>query len=68
MPVTQPATIHYPVSILDVGDSFFVPAIGSSEHIKQMRKIAASMGYTLEFRTGIDTATGLYGIRVFRVT
>lgn len=66
MPVINHAVVHYPISLLDIGDSFFVPALAVSTHLQKMKKLAASLDYTIEYRTGIDTTTGLYGIRVIR--
>jgi len=68
MPITQQALIHYPISLLEVGDSFFVPALKVSGYIKHMDKMASKLGFKLHYRGGIDTATGLYGIRVTRIT
>jgi len=68
MPITQQPVTHYPVSLLDVGDSFFVPALSVNQHIHKIRKIAAEVGYEVEYRTGIDIVTGMYGIRVIRIS
>jgi len=67
MPITQQAAIHYPISLLDVGDSFFVPALKIAGYVRHMDKMADKLGFTLQYRCGIDTATGLYGIRVTRI-
>lgn len=68
MPVTNPAAIHYPISLLDVGDSFFVPALHAGGHIHKLRKMADTLGITIDYVMGVDLATGLYGIRVIRTT
>lgn len=67
MPITQQPVTHYPISLLDVGDSFFIPALSAQQHIHKMRKIAAELGFEIDYRTGVDVATGMYGIRVIRV-
>jgi hypothetical protein len=66
MPIKHQPTVHYPISLLEVGDSFFVPCLSAGAHIHQLRKIAAELEFTIDYRMGIDTATGLYGIRVLR--
>lgn len=66
MPVTQPASISYPIGLLDVGDSFFIPALTAQEHIGKLRRMAEALEIEIDYRMGIDTTTGLYGIRVFR--
>lgn len=66
MPVTQQPSIHYPLGLLDVGDSFFLPAVAAQPQIRVIRKIAAELGITVEYRMGIDTESGLYGMRVLR--
>lgn len=67
MPITTPPLIHYPVSLLEIGDSFFVPAISSKEPMDHIREQAALLGFTIEYKAGVDIASGLYGIRVVRV-
>jgi len=66
MPITQPPAVHYPVGLLDVGDSFFIPTLHAGAHIGKIRKLAAEYEYTITYRMGIDEATGLYGMRVIR--
>lgn len=66
MPVTQQPVVHYPISLLDVGDSFFVPALFAGTHIHKMRKVAEEYGYQIDYVMGIDECTGLYGMRVIR--
>jgi hypothetical protein len=66
MPVTKPLAVRYPVGLLDVGDSFFVPVLFAGGHMKQIRNQAEVLGVEVEYRAGIDAATGLYGIRVIR--
>jgi len=66
MPITHQPNIRYPVSLLEVGDSFFVPALHAGAPMHKVRAIADELGFTVEYRTGIDTATGIYGIRVYR--
>lgn len=67
MPITQQPVTHYPVSLLDVGDSFFIPALSAQQHIHKMRKIAEELGVEIEYKTGIDIGTGMYGLRVIRI-
>lgn len=67
MPITQQPVTHYPISLLDVGDSFFIPALSAQQHIRKMRKLAAELGFEIDYRTGVDIATGMYGIRVIRI-
>jgi len=52
--------------LLDVGDSFFIPALTAQEHIGKLRRMAEALEIEIDYRMGIDTTTGLYGIRVFR--
>lgn len=66
MPVTKPLAVRYPVGLLDVGDSFFVPVLFAGGHMKHIRNQAEVLGVEVEYRAGIDAATGLYGIRVIR--
>ena len=60
--------VRYPVGLLDVGDSFFVPALFAGSHMHWIQKHAQELGVTVEYRTGVDNYTGLYGIRVIRTT
>lgn len=66
MPITKRADIYYPLGVLDVGDSFFIPAVAVKGPMGQLRKMAEELKITISYRSGVDTATGLYGIRVVR--
>ena len=66
MPITKPPHIQYPVSSLDVGDSFFVPSIESSMHMPIIRALASEAGFEVAYKAGVDIDTGMYGIRVVR--
>jgi len=66
MPIRHQTNVHYPISLLEVGDSFFVPCLSAGAHIHQLRKIAAELGFTIDYRMGIDVTTNMYGIRVLR--
>lgn len=67
MPVTQQPHIHYPLGLLDVGDSFFLPCISDQPQWRRIQKLAETLEIKVSHRMGIDTATGLYGMRVTRV-
>ena len=67
MPITQHAVIHYPLGLLDVGDSFFIPAIGVHPELRKIKKLAQELGIEVDHKIGIDRATNIYGIRIIRV-
>lgn len=67
MPITQQPVTHYPISLLDVGDSFFIPALSATPHARKLNKLAAELGIEIEYKTGIDIGTGMYGLRVIRI-
>ena len=68
MPVTQQPNIHYPIGLLEVGDSFFLPAVAAQPQLRIIKKIAEELGITIEHRMGIDQSSGLYGMRIIRLT
>ena len=67
MPVTEQPNIAYPIGLLDVGDSFFIPAIERGAQQRIVRKLAKELGIEVACYSGIDVTTGLYGIRVVRI-
>jgi hypothetical protein len=67
MPVTHKPNVHYPLSLLDKGDSFFVPTVDPVATMRFVKKRAEALGIQVSSKSGIDTATGLYGVRVIRV-
>lgn len=66
MPVKKHIAVRYPVGLLDVGDSFFIPVLYAGGHMHKIRKLADQLGVEVSYKTGIDQTTGLYGVRVFR--
>ena len=66
MPVTTRLAVRYPIGLLDVGDSFFIPVLFAGGYMHQIRKQAEALGFEVDYRTGIDQVTGLYGLRVIR--
>lgn len=66
MPITQQPLVHHPVSLLEVGDSYFVPALYAGQYIHRIKQTADMLGFTIDYRMGMDTATRLYGMRVIR--
>lgn len=66
MPVTAQPNIHYPLGLLEIGDSFFLPVVSKQPQLRIIRKLAEELGITVEYRLGIDKASGLYGMRVIR--
>lgn len=68
MPITQQPNVHLPVGLLEVGDSFFIPTLTTSPYLKQAERMAEARGMTIQHRMGIDTESGLYGMRVLRVS
>jgi hypothetical protein len=66
MPISKKPLVHYPLGLLDVGDSFFIPALVASDHINTVQAKARQLGIKIDHRMGIDTATGLYGVRIVR--
>lgn len=68
MPTTHRPNIRYPVSQLDIGDSFFVPSINPASTQRQVERLAGALGMKVSYRTGIDTATNIYGVRIIRVS
>jgi hypothetical protein len=67
MPITQLPVVHYPIGLLDVGDSFFIPTLHASAHIHKIRKLADEYEFQIDYRMGIDEGTGFYGMRVIRI-
>lgn len=68
MPIIQPPNIHYPINLLDVGDSFFVPVVDADEQTRMFRRLAKELEIEVTCHAGIDRASGLYGLRVVRTT
>lgn len=68
MPIIQPANIHYPINLLDVGDSFFVPAVDADDQTRVFKRLAKELEIEVACHVGIDKASGLYGLRVVRTT
>jgi len=50
-----------------MGDSFFVPALDVEVPRRQIHKLAVELSIKVSCISGIDTATGLFGLRVLRV-
>ena len=50
---------------ISVGASVFVPCLDAPQAIKEFEHIAASRGWYIDARIGIDK--GKYGVRVWRV-
>lgn len=67
MPVTKKPRVRLPTSILEVGDSFFVPTLDYHDYDKAIRDQAKLSGTEVVFAVGIDKALGCYGIRVYRI-
>lgn len=67
MPVSKKPRVNYPLGVLDIGDSFFIPALNASDHILTVQAAARRLKIKVEHRMGIDTATGLYGVRIVRI-
>jgi hypothetical protein len=67
MPVTEQPNIRYPIGLLEVGDSFFLPCISDQPQWRRIQKMAEARGIKVSHRMGIDRATGLYGMRVVRI-
>ena len=67
MPTTRKAKVWYPISEMDMGDSFFVPALDVEVPRRQIHKLAVELSIKVSCISGIDTATGLFGLRVLRV-
>ena len=66
MPVTEEPNIHLPLGLLEVGDSFFLPALSRQPMSGRLHRLAREMGITISCQMGIDVASGLYGMRVVR--
>jgi hypothetical protein len=67
MPITRPANVHLPVGLLEIGDSFFIPALTGTAYAAKVHRLAAERDMKVECHMGIDRETGLYGMRVVRV-
>ena len=67
MPITKQPIVHHPVSLLEVGDSYFVPALYAGQYIHNIRSTATLLGFKIDYRMGMDMATRMYGMRVVRI-
>lgn len=66
MPITRQASISYPIGLLEVGDSFFLPVITPYAQLHILKRLAEERNIKIRYETGIDPTSGLYGMRVTR--
>ena len=66
MAITKPPRMHFPVDLLDIGDSFFIPTVDHKLVTAPVRALARELGIEVRFVYGIDRATDMYGVRVTR--
>jgi hypothetical protein len=68
VPITKQPNIKWPIGLLEVGDSFFVPAVDTRNSVRVVNQLAAERGMSVKFHAGIDTESGLWGLRIIRVS
>jgi len=66
MPVTHDLVEPSLITLLEVGDSFFVPTLKPQRYIRLMLAHAAELDIHIKCVAGIDKETDLYGVRVLR--